>query len=314
MNTKQVYIHVGMPRTATTFLQQQVFPNFSDVEFYGLEHTHFSEVFNQLQYADDSLYNPNVILESKKNWTKNKVILSNENFIGQSPNLNFINRTLIAKRLKIAFPDAKILLILRNQLDLLTSLYTINLQWKETRKIDEFIWEPFQNKSKNGSNGPAVSYFNTLECYENLDGYRYTPLIELYQSLFKEVEVVLFEDFIHQPKILAEQLANFFTIEPAIIEKLILNKPKLNTGVTSNKAKKLIRLNKIAPLVKNSQLANRIHNKLKRNIIQSKRKSEQISFSEEKKSYIKNYFKKDNLTLSENHPRIKHYKANYFID
>lgn len=315
MDKQQVYIHIGMPRTATTFLQQEIFPHIPEIEFYGLNETYYSEAFNQLQFADDTFYNPNKIIEIKKKWKANKILLSNENFIGQSTHFNHINRSLIAKRLKSAFPDAKILLVLRNQMDLLASLYAINLQWKETREIDNFIWEPFQEKFQNVG-GPATSYFNTLEGYECLDGYNYLPLVELYKSLFNKVEVLLFEDFINQPDFFSSQLAVFFDIDEEIIKERICSQPKMNAGVSEKQANKLTRLNKYSALSEKSKLGNRVYNKLKRIIINSKKYGTKPFFSPTKQYELKTYFHQSNSTLDDKYPELglNKYAKDYYIE
>lgn len=315
MDKQQVYIHIGMPRTATTFLQQEIFPHLPEIEFYGLDETHYSEAFNQLQFADDTFYDSNKITEVKRKWKGNKILLSNENFIGQSTHFNHINRSIIAIRLKAAFPDAKILLVLRNQIDLLASLYAINLQWKETRKIDDFTWEPFQEKPQN-IGGPASSYFNTLEGYECLDGYNYVPLIELYQSLFKDVKVLLFEDFIHQPELFSTQLADFFGVNKETIQQRISNQPKMNVGVSEKQANKLTKLNKYSTISEKSELGNRVYNKLKRNIIQSKNSGSKPFFSREKEEQLKTYFSKNNEALHSKFPELglNKYAKDYYLE
>jgi len=316
MNEQQVYIHIGMPRTATTFFQQEIFPNLPEFEFLGLEQTHYSEPFNKLQFSDDSLYNSSDILALKQTWKKNKIILSNENFIGQSTHFNHINRTIIANRLKEAFPEAKILLVLRNQIDLLASLYAINLQWKETRQIDDFIWNPFQNKKMKAIGGPSTSYYNTLEGYESLDGYNYLPLINLYKSLFSEVKILLFEDFSHNPTDFSSQLSDFFGLEKEIILQQLSNQPKMNAGVSVKQAKKLTKLNKYNSLIENSALSNRVYNKLKRNIIQSKGTHTKPFFSKEKETELKVYFHKDNFALNAKYPELGliNYAKDYYLE
>ena len=142
-----------MPRTATTFFQKHVFSNLSNISFYGTETAYYSEPFNKLQYADDSFYDVAVFNDFLKSINNKNCLISNEYFCGQSTYFNFVNRTTIVNRLHELFPKAKILLVLRNQVDLLQSLYAINVQWKETKKIDEFIWMNNSGKTKRDSGG-----------------------------------------------------------------------------------------------------------------------------------------------------------------
>ena len=314
MNNQQVYIHIGMPRTATTFFQQELFPHLSGIKYFGLDKTHYSEVFNKLQFSDDSFYIEDDIIQERKQWGDGKILLSNENFIGQSIHFNHVNRSLIANRLKQAFPDAKILLVLRNQVDLLASMYAINIQWNETRPIDKIIWLPFQEKIKS-TGGPASSYYNTLEGYECLDGYDYLPLINLYKSLFSSVEVLLFEDFILQPEDFSTRLASFFEVEKENILDRIFDQPKMNSGVSEKQAKKLAKLNKFNILIENSNLGNMFLNRIRREILKSKKTNSRPFFSQEKEEQLILHFREKNRALNEKYPAIglMRYAKDYYL-
>ena len=124
---KKIFIHIGLPKTATTFFQEIVFPNIPTVYYIGRPYTQGNYAFNLLQYADDVLYNPSFLKEELsliENSASRKefILISDELFYGY-PLYNFINRSSIAKRLSETIPDAEIILFLRNQEDLILSLY-----------------------------------------------------------------------------------------------------------------------------------------------------------------------------------------------
>ncbi len=52
----KAFIHVGLPKTATTFLQEKIFPRLSNTTLISRPYTQQSKAFNQLQYADDCHY------------------------------------------------------------------------------------------------------------------------------------------------------------------------------------------------------------------------------------------------------------------
>src|SRR5690554_2825265 len=108
-----------MPRTASTFLQREFFPHVSNFEFYGVDRTQYSEVFQKILYQDDSCFNADEVAAALKPISNKDAILSNELFVGQSLYLHSTNRSRTARRLKQFFPDAEIVLMLRNQLSLL---------------------------------------------------------------------------------------------------------------------------------------------------------------------------------------------------
>lgn len=310
-----IIIHIGMPRTATTFFQQKVFPVLPNYVSFNLETAHFNPVFNQMQFADDTFYDKSKIIEFTKDWKNKNIILSNENFVGQSYFLNHNNRSIIAKRLSEAFPNAKILLVLRNQIDLLASLYAISLEWRETKQIDDYIWQPEKIKSIKTETGPAKLYYNTYEDYENIEGYDYLSLIQLYKIHFKHVEVLLFEDFIHQPNTFASKLDAFFELEQPLFLKLIEQKEAINQGVDVVQAKKLRKLNKYHQLASHSPLLYRIYTKLKRNIFKKKRSNDKPCFSPQKETELKNYFSTLNQQLVKEYPEIglQNYSEKYYL-
>lgn len=304
-----------MPRTATTFFQKFVFPNLPNISFHGIETAYYSEPFNKLQYSDDSFYNPSIFDDFIKNSENKNILISNEYLSGQSLYFNHINRTLIASRLKYLFPNAKILLVLRNQVDLLQSLYAVNVQWKETRPIDQFIWSNNQ-KNKLDSGGSSPAHYNTSEGYECLDGYDYNSLIKLYQDTFKNVTVLLFEEFIENPEIFIKKLAAFFDIDNEIIKKLVSENKPINEGVTKIQAEKLIKLNRFYELSEGSITKKRIYNKLKNNILKNDKKGIKPHFSSHKTIELKNHFKDLNLLLDKNYPEIeiKNYAKDYYLE
>ena len=55
MNKKH-YIHIGLHKTGTTFLQNRIFSLFTNLIFLTRPYTQQNNAFNKLQYADDSLY------------------------------------------------------------------------------------------------------------------------------------------------------------------------------------------------------------------------------------------------------------------
>lgn len=304
-----------MPRTATTFLQKHVFSNLPNISFYGTETAYYSEPFNKLQYADDSFYDTAIFDNFLKSIANENSLISNEYFSGQSNYINHANRTVIASRLQALFPEAKILLVLRNQIDLLQSLYAINVQWKETRKIDDFIWMNNAGKLKRDSGGADPAYFNTTEGYESLDGYDYDSLIKTYQDKFKNVTVLLFEEFLEYPTKFAEKLASFFNVDKEHIAKLFSEHQPINEGVTKIQASKLIKLNRFYELSEVNSYNKKIYNKIKRSILQNNQNGEKPKFSTEKSLELQNHFRSLNIKLDKNYPDLglSNYAEKYYL-
>ena len=100
---KDIIIHVGLHKTATTFLQKEVFPRL-DIDYY---------------------LNPQIREFLGIKTKGKKILISNEAFSGK-PHLSPINsneRMLIANRLHLLFPIAHIIVGVRNKKDWYNSLF-----------------------------------------------------------------------------------------------------------------------------------------------------------------------------------------------
>lgn len=121
----KVFWHLGWPKTATTSFQSYCFPHLENVEYIGkpwvskeIERSIF-----EILYADDPHFDPKhlePICQLIDKTKKKSVLISNEGFL--MPSANDLGIT-IPRLLKIS-PNPKIILTIRNQIDLLQSIYT----------------------------------------------------------------------------------------------------------------------------------------------------------------------------------------------
>ncbi|MCA1761492.1 MAG: hypothetical protein LC664_00630 [Flavobacteriales bacterium] len=202
LGVARTIIHIGMPRCASTFFQREVFSKFEGFHFYGVETSHYSNTFQKLLYQDESKWD----LESARAFAErlpgSNRIFSNELFSGQTAFINAGNRSRTARRLRDLFPDAEILLFVRNQVSLLESLYSIAVYGGFSGTPQDFIKIP----------DDQINY-HTFEPGEHLDSFRYSNLVETYRNLFHEVHLVVFEDFSSNPSLFVEQLLSRLAIE-----------------------------------------------------------------------------------------------------
>jgi hypothetical protein len=103
-------------------------------------------------------------------------------------------------RLARVFPDAEVVVALRNQVDLLTSLYSSWLKLGGTDRIEQFLWRPgsgFDERERSARLPWPVerARFNYDHFTLNLSNFEYVPLIDLYERLFPRVHVLLYETF-----------------------------------------------------------------------------------------------------------------------
>ena len=176
---ENVIIHIGFHKSASTFLQKRFFPELSANYLFFAGSNNNREI---LDYAEStSGFDAGVIHE----WVKselikkyNKVerpttILSHEELSGHPHGYGEICPYTTARNLHKAFPQARILILIRNQIDYLTSIYAFRVLrvGHESRSFDRFITEE-----------GAKGLFNHLE---------YHRLVKYYHRLFGPEQVLV---------------------------------------------------------------------------------------------------------------------------
>ncbi len=200
MSEKEIYIHIGLHKTATTFLQTLVFPNFEEV--YALPKPYLRQatlkpLFNKLCYEEGSLFDKNKLIQELATIKSHKVLISDEEFSGRATGFgSAINRSTIALRLKEIFPNAKILLFLRGQESMIYSMYNQYIKGpsKGTLSLQQCL---------------TKGEYNPRGLYIHLNTFKYYELLSLYQSLFEDVKVVLYERFKENPETIIKELESW---------------------------------------------------------------------------------------------------------
>lgn len=299
-----------MPRTATTFLQRRLFPQLPEIEYFGLPYTQINPAFNRMLFEDESTYNPGILKKEISALRGDKKLFSNENFVGQSLYWHFGNRTQIAKRLNDAMPDATVILFLRNQPDLIRSLYEIALQDRETATLSEYIQHKVPGYTyQKYLEQPAVdlfeySEFNTYNATERLHDFDYLPLIRLYKSLFPRVEIFLFEDFKSDRKKVLQRISDVLEVDVSedFIDSITREAP-INRGVSAGQAKKLRRLNRWRHVLYTSKFGRAYYVRAKRRILKQEG-GEKIKWNTEEQAALQSVFGACNKRLIEEFPEI----------
>jgi hypothetical protein len=179
-----------MPRSASTYFQQAVFPHIEGFQFVGIETAHYGAAFQHLMYQDDSGYDFDWVKKELAYIYEKNTLISNEVFVGQSLYLSSTNRSRTAQRLKDLFPEAEIMLFIRNQVSLLQSLYSIAVYGGYSEKIEKYI-----KFTESCDDGKPFGSFPTYEQGEATGQYYYTEVIEAFSKHFEKMHLFLFEDF-----------------------------------------------------------------------------------------------------------------------
>jgi hypothetical protein len=129
---KNIYIHIGIQKTGTTFLQELCFPHLKELHYIHKENystpppdgivgrlsriANTNPLFLHLEKEKEEL---DCLLQAVKEET---VLISYERLFGNL-SFNFYDNFNTTRSLKYLFPTAKIILVIRRQDDLLESLY-----------------------------------------------------------------------------------------------------------------------------------------------------------------------------------------------
>lgn len=136
----EVVIHVGYPKTATSWMQSHVYTKAEGFCHLG-NGLKMSEWGVHLVAAHDLAFSPALVREGVAEFCRsrgcNKVIMSWEHLLGDSA-YHADGLTRIANRLKQCFPNARIIIYVREQLALLKAIYAQYVQEGGTWTLDEF--------------------------------------------------------------------------------------------------------------------------------------------------------------------------------
>lgn len=239
MTPRTVFLHVGLHKTATTLLQRVVFPAMDGVSLVTRPYTQHNRAFNRLQYADDTLWDETSVRAEIDRLPAGTVLLSDEGFSGKVLYFNYVNRSMIARRLARLFPDATVLLFLRGQADIVASHYNQYVREGGTLAFGEFVWRGDRDFPAGPVEDPAdwrfdprTLDFNTNGCRLHLDDFLYRGLIDLYDALFPRVEVLLHEDLAADPEGVLDRLESILgsRIGPAAREAVAASRENPSVG------------------------------------------------------------------------------------
>lgn len=136
---KPVYLHLGMPKTGTTFLQARCFPYlkgicYPDKEMMALLDLiiHTNPIFLDLPRAKQET------ASALAKMTEASLLISHERLFGNMLR-NFHDNTYLACCLKVIFPEAKLIIVIRRQDELVESIYKQSLQSYYYQRLNSFL-------------------------------------------------------------------------------------------------------------------------------------------------------------------------------
>jgi Sulfotransferase domain len=136
---KTVYLHLGMPKTGTTFLQTRYFPHLEGVSYQNKE---IVELLNRVIYSNPVMLDLNSIRHEADGLlnrvNKDRLLISQERLFGDMLR-NYQDNVYLTGCLKVIFPRAKLIIVVRRQDDLVESIYKQSLQSYCYQKLNSFL-------------------------------------------------------------------------------------------------------------------------------------------------------------------------------
>jgi Sulfotransferase family len=203
-----IYLHVGMPKTATTFLQARCFPYFKGLKY---QNNDIRDLVDRIIYT-----NP-IFLDLKRtrqefdallrNVDEETLLISQERLFGNMLR-NYHDNVYLASCLKAVFPNAKLIIVIRRQDELVESIYKQSLQSWHHQRINSFL------NYRHGSFADSDDQLGLPSLdVKQMDLYRY---VQNYVEHFgrENVFVLPYELLRHDQRAFLERLAAILKVEP----------------------------------------------------------------------------------------------------
>ena len=208
-----IAVHIGFPKTGTTTQQKHLFNRHTQVAYLGKPYP--DEILKneiiKLVMEESLTYNGSVLKEyvarqaaKEDNGGKKLLVLSDEILVSAS---KARDKGVVANRIKDVFAPAKILVTIREQLEMLKSAYV------NSGRLLKHVPPKYK--------GRAITFTEWLEmCWDNPDrnyigNIRYADTIDYYAGLFgkENLCVLLFEEFISNKEAYTRKLSEFLAID-----------------------------------------------------------------------------------------------------
>ncbi|MCT4638098.1 MAG: hypothetical protein N4A72_10350 [Bacteroidales bacterium] len=276
MSGKRVLLHIGYPKTATTWFQKDLFPNVKDIKLFTDQR--FVSSLRRADTADKQHVND--IINSVNEKT---VVISNENILG-SKNRVFTN----PEHLAAIFQNAEIVLFVRNQIDKYRSNYSQYIKQGGVLSPEEYLFS--QGQDLFGG-----------------EKHKYYRIINLYRDHFgkENVHIFFYEEFIENSQLFIADFARQLNLN---VSGDIVNGRRRNVKLSDRDIKTVRSFNRFCNNIlpkfmvrylgaKQQYVIDRVLSGQGRKFVYGKRTNECIA----------NYFRSDNRMLSAEFKQIEKY-------
>jgi hypothetical protein len=134
-----IYLHVGMPKTATTFLQARWFPYLKGLRY---QDQAVRDLVDRIIYTNpvflDLVSVRHELVERLANLDRDRLLISQERLFGNMLR-NYEDNVYLTGCLKTVFPNAKVIVVIRRQDELVESIYKQSLQSYYSQSLNGFL-------------------------------------------------------------------------------------------------------------------------------------------------------------------------------
>jgi hypothetical protein len=230
MNNQPI-IHVGYPKAASTTLQCNLFFEHYEINYLSVQGPIHKENFQidenfrkfykdlvtmngiEYHYSNTRNFFNDVIKKYMSSEKRN--LFSHEMLINQGK----LDNALRAYRLKEIFPNAKIIIVLRNQVNMAISMYDMSPfieLGNEVRYITFYQWLNMNFKYPDNNFLGGLKYYETVSLYKEIFGNN-------------NVGIFLLEELSENTDVFAQKLSEFINVDANQTKHLLKNK-SVNTA------------------------------------------------------------------------------------
>jgi len=190
MNMPRVVLHVGLHKTGTTFLQQNVFPLIDPLAV-DYNPTGIREAIKSVYRSNyrSAVVERESLAIRKIVQNANRPILISYELMSGSPWINYADLDDMVDVLKKSFDTATVVIVLRNQIDWLTSLYQEGLKDGVSASPAKFF--------SSGKRSPKTHWHEGVEACE----FDFAKIVETYERRFGpgQTKVLFYETLRSDP-------------------------------------------------------------------------------------------------------------------
>lgn len=203
-------LHIGGNKTASSTLQRCLFAKSDELVYLGEDCEKFLD-YQSLLYSlvsEDDLHFKKYEQDVKNLFQQYSERASEKTFLYSNEDIMTSRLpTVCAKRLHSLMPNAEVLIVIRNQLTAVPSIYANHGAY--LKGVPRSYWKRYVSFEE------WMQYSTEFIHYSYLDSFFYYQIANLYASLFgaEKIHILLFEDFIQSQPQFIRELSHILNID-----------------------------------------------------------------------------------------------------